>query len=84
MTKEERLQFGDRVFAIRDRLGLTQAAFAERFGVSVWTVKSWEDGRYDPLAVARLLVRVMELDPDLAAKAATVEAELGCTVALEA
>lgn len=84
MTKDERLQFGDRVFALRDRFALTQAQFAERFGLSVWSVKSWEEGRYDPLTVVRLLVRMIELDADLATKAAAVEAELGCTVAAEA
>jgi DNA-binding transcriptional regulator YiaG len=84
MTKDERLLFGDRIFAIRDRFGLTQADFAERFGLSVWAVKSWEEGRYDPINAARLLIRMIELDPDLAMKAATIEAKLGCTVAGEA
>lgn len=44
------------VAALRRRLGLTQAAFAERLGVRQQTVSEWETGRYRPRgASARLL-----------------------------
>lgn len=33
------------VRAIRRRMGLTQAAFADRFGFSLGTLRDWEQGR---------------------------------------
>jgi DNA-binding transcriptional regulator YiaG len=81
MDEEQRLQFGDRVYAMRVRLGLNRDDFAARYGLSRWAISAWEEGRYTPLAVARLLVRVMEMDEAAVARAAQEEARLGCTVA---
>ena len=36
------------VVATRERLGLSQAEFATAFGVSVSTVRNWEQGRARP------------------------------------
>ena len=51
----------ERVAALRARLGLTQAAFAEELGVRQQTVSEWETGRYQPRgASARLLGMLAE------------------------
>jgi putative transcriptional regulator len=51
------------VKAIRHKLGLSQAAFAHQFGFSVRTVQQWEQGRAVPDLPARILLRVIETDP---------------------
>jgi DNA-binding XRE family transcriptional regulator len=53
MDEEQRLQFGDRVYAMRVRLGLNRDDFAARYGLSRWAISAWEEGRYTPLAVAQ-------------------------------
>jgi putative transcriptional regulator len=53
------------VKAVRRRLGLSQAAFATRFGVNLRTVQDWEQGRRRPEGPARLLLAVIERDPDV-------------------
>ena len=55
--------------AVRERLGITQAAFARMFGVSVWTLRNWEQGRRRPDGPARALLRVIEREPDAARRA---------------
>lgn len=52
------------VKAIRERLGLTQAAFAARFGLELDSVRNWEQGRYRPDPVARTLLKVIEQSPE--------------------
>ena len=51
------------VRGIRARLKLTQPAFAARFGLSVGTVRDWEQGRTMPDQAARVLLRVIEREP---------------------
>jgi putative transcriptional regulator len=48
---------------LRERLGLTQAEFAQRFGLSRRTVEQWEQGRAVPDRPARILLAVIERDP---------------------
>ncbi len=48
---------------IREELGLTQAEFAKRFGLSQRTVEQWEQGRAVPDRPARILLAVIERDP---------------------
>ncbi len=51
----------DRVLALRQRLGLSQAEFAARIGVRQQTVSEWETGKYRPRgASARMLVLLAE------------------------
>jgi putative transcriptional regulator len=52
------------VRAIRTRLKLTQSAFARRFGLPVGTVRDWEQGRAVPDQAARVLLRVIEREPE--------------------
>lgn len=56
--------------ALRATLGLTQKAFADRFGFSLGAVRNWEQGRRLPDRSARILLRLIEHDPDTAAKLA--------------
>lgn len=55
--------------AIRARLGLSQAQFAARFGVSIGTLRGWEYGRRRPDGPARMLLRIIEREPEAAARA---------------
>lgn len=48
---------------IRRQLGLTQAEFAKRFGLSQRTVEQWEQGRAVPDRPARILLAVIERNP---------------------
>lgn len=43
------------VQAVRRELGLSQAEFADAFGISVATLRNWEQGRRIPRGPARLL-----------------------------
>jgi putative transcriptional regulator len=57
------------VKAIRQRLGLTQAEFAARFGFDVRAVENWEQGRRQPERPARAFLRVIEREPDAVLRA---------------
>lgn len=48
------------VKGIRARTGLTQRAFAERYGFSIGALRDWEQGRSSPDRVARSLLLVIE------------------------
>ena len=50
--------------AIRSRLDLTQKEFAELLGISLGTVRNWEQGRRTPDGAAKTLLRVAEHDPE--------------------
>lgn len=50
---------------IRRKLKLTQAAFADRYGFTVGAVRDWEQGRRQPEAAARILLKVIEKRPDV-------------------
>jgi putative transcriptional regulator len=52
------------VRAIRRRLGLSQPRFAARFGFSVGAVRDWEQGRKRPEASARVLLTVIDREPE--------------------
>ena len=51
------------VKAIREREGLTQDAFAAKYGFPTGTVRQWEQKRRRPEASARILLRVIEQNP---------------------
>lgn len=51
------------VKAIRQKLGLSQAAFALKFGFSPAAVRDWEQGRRQPEQAARVLLMVIDADP---------------------
>ncbi|MGH7079568.1 MAG: helix-turn-helix domain-containing protein [Acetobacteraceae bacterium] len=57
------------VRAIRAKLGLSQDAFAVRFGFSAAAVRDWEQGRRRPEAAARVLLRVIAREPEAVRRA---------------
>jgi len=52
------------VEAIRTRLGLTQAAFAQRYGFELSSMRNWEQGRRQPEGPARSLLLVIDKEPE--------------------
>lgn len=50
--------------ATRKRLGLSQAAFATRFGFQPATLRNWEQGRTRPYGPARVLLAVIARHPE--------------------
>jgi putative transcriptional regulator len=57
------------VRAIRSRLGLSQAAFARRFGFSLGTVRDWEQGRCQPDQAVRSYLLVIDREPEAVERA---------------
>ncbi|MFN0025042.1 MAG: helix-turn-helix domain-containing protein [Parvularculaceae bacterium] len=53
---------------MRRKMKLTQAAFADRYGFTVGAVRDWEQGRRQPEAAARILLKVIENRPDVVAE----------------
>ena len=49
---------------IRASLGLSQEGFAAILGISLGTLRNWEQGRRDPEGSARVLLRVAERHPE--------------------
>jgi putative transcriptional regulator len=49
---------------IRKRLGLTQTEFSLRIGVSVDTIRNWEQGKRCPTGAARSLLRILDKAPE--------------------
>ena len=52
------------VAAARKKLGLTQVDFAHVFGVSLGTVRNWEQRRRRPKGPARVLLAMIDKDPE--------------------
>ncbi|MCK9265154.1 MAG: helix-turn-helix domain-containing protein [Deltaproteobacteria bacterium] len=52
------------VKAIRQKIGLSQSAFAGLLGVSVRTLQEWEQGRRNPKGPAQALLRVADRHPE--------------------
>ena len=61
---------------VRERLGISQAEFALRFGLELDTVQNWEQGRYRPDPAARLLLGIIDRDPKLVDSVLTKRAAL--------
>ncbi|HYD70063.1 helix-turn-helix domain-containing protein [Azospirillum sp.] len=54
--------------------GLSQEAFAERYGIPVGTLREWEQRRREPEAAAASYLKAIANDPDAVAKALTGQA----------
>lgn len=59
------------VKSIRARLGLSQAGFAQRFGFAKRTVQDWEQRRRRPEASARVLLTIIDREPEAVERALT-------------
>lgn len=57
------------VVAIRARSGLSQSAFAQRFGLDLRALQDWEQGRRKPTHAATSYLRVIDKAPDIVAAA---------------
>ena len=57
------------VKAIRSGLGLSQASFSARFGLSLHPLRNWEQGKRTPDPAARAYLKVIEKAPDVVTEA---------------
>jgi len=48
---------------LRQRLRMSQAAFAHKYGFSIDTLQDWEQGRVTPSRSARVLLTVIAYSP---------------------
>jgi putative transcriptional regulator len=53
------------VRSLREKHGLSQPKFAALMGISVGTLRNWEQGRRKPEGSARVLLRVVERHPEV-------------------
>ena len=56
------------VKAIREKIGLSQTSFANSFGLSVYSLRNWEQGKRHPDPAARAYLKVIEKAPDIVMK----------------
>lgn len=59
------------VKAIRTKLGLSQQDFASRFGFSSGRVRDWEQGRSNIDAPSRILLTIIDKEPEAVERALT-------------
>ena len=52
------------VKAIREKTGLSQQGFCAAFGISLGTLRHWEQGLRIPRGPARVLLKVVDNDPE--------------------
>lgn len=55
--------------AVRRKLGLSQREFALRFGFSLSTVRNWEQGHRAPEGPTRVLLTIIDREPDAVERA---------------
>lgn len=53
------------VKALRQRMGISQSEFAAMFGLSLYTLRNWEQGKRRPDPAARAYLKVIEAAPDV-------------------
>jgi DNA-binding transcriptional regulator YiaG len=58
-----RFESGDDIAALRRFVGLTQTQFARAMGISVHTLRNWEQGRRTPEGPALALLRIAARHP---------------------
>lgn len=51
---------------VRKRLGLSQVEFSERIGVSLNTIRNWEQGKRYPTGAAKALLKILDKAPEAA------------------
>ncbi len=65
----ERGLMGREIRLLRHRLGLSQAEFAERYGIPVANIRQYEIGRTMPPPAVRSFLQVIAAEPERAAAA---------------
>jgi len=61
------------VKAIRKKAGMTQKQFSDIFGLSVGTLRHWEQGARNPRGPALVLLNVMDKNPKAVLEALSVK-----------
>ena len=59
----------ERILPLRKRMKLSRQKFADRFGLDARAVQEWEQGRRIPDRAARVLLTVIDRDPEAVARA---------------
>ena len=59
----------DRILAVRKRLKLSRQKFADRFGLDARALQDWEQGRRVPDRAARVLLTVIDREPEAVVRA---------------
>ena len=54
----------ERIIALRQRMKLSRRQFADRFGLDARAVQDWEQGRRVPGRTARVLLTVIDRNPE--------------------
>jgi putative transcriptional regulator len=54
---------------IRTRLGLSQETFAATYGFALSAVRDWEQGRRQPERSARILLKIVQTEPEAVTRA---------------
>ena len=57
------------VKAIREKTGISQQRFCAAFGISLGTLRHWEQGLRSPRGAARVLLKVVQKNPKAVIKA---------------
>ncbi len=57
------------VRAIREKTGMSQQRFCAAFGISLGTLRHWEQGLRSPRGAARVLLKVVQHNPKTVIKA---------------
>jgi len=58
---------------IRESFGYSQAEFAMRYAIEIDTLQNWEQGRNKPDRAMQLLFKMIEINPDAAEMAVTLQ-----------
>ena len=70
----ERGLMGRRIRKIRHKLGLSQEAFAATYGIPLANIRQYEIGRHMPPPAVRAYLRVIDAEPERAARAIASQA----------
>jgi putative transcriptional regulator len=65
----ERGLMGRRIRKLRNRLGMSQEAFAKTYGIPLANIRQYEIGRHMPPPAVRAYLKVIEAEPEVVAKA---------------
>ena len=73
--KTHRVKISDvDVSKVRQRVHLSQAAFARAFGISMKTLQNWEQKRRKPQGPAKVLLQIFDREPEAALRAVQAKA----------
>lgn len=63
----------DQILSVRKRLKLSRQKFADRFGLDARAIQDWEQGRRTPDRAARVLLTVINHNPQAVVQALAAE-----------